>query len=319
MVDPKPSPSLSHESYFFTVELKRLVTKHLFPVLRHPKGLTGAELSRLEAVNLARSDFRNYFEFNRDWDFFRLDTELRTLFPRLFAYLDGRPKLLNRSYDSSQDSRYKYLPPYLLCIRSHKEIAVASGVDFPTGEVIFEKVKAGKRPSRDESDIIFVTRDNIPLKVVEQWTQSASKGKRRAVRSSSMSDSDVASSFTSSRLAGSDSELDAPQQPPIMRLKRRCVATPPGIASEISATTGVPATIASGWGQDMIDLTTTNDDHCDTDHDSDIHMASVSGAPTVTATPPAPTLSLAQPPVSGSFTVDESLTNPWKSDRTFTF
>ena len=66
-------------------------------------------------------------------------------------------KIINRNYDSSQDSCYKYLPPYLLCIRSHKKIAVVSGVDFPTGETVFEKVKAGKRPARDEAELIFST------------------------------------------------------------------------------------------------------------------------------------------------------------------
>ena len=45
--------------------------EHLFPVLHRSKSLTNAELSRLEAINLAHSDFHNYFEFNRDWDFLK--------------------------------------------------------------------------------------------------------------------------------------------------------------------------------------------------------------------------------------------------------
>ena len=218
--------------------------KHLFPIPRRSKGLTSAELSRLEAVSLAQSDFRNYFEFDRDWDFFRLDAELRTLFPRLFSYFDRCPKVcahllafflllliyykvINKDYESSQDSRFKYLPPYLLCLRSHKEIAVVSGINFPTGEVVFEKVKAGKRPARDEAELIFgmvlhplassvliytmvcilVTRDVIPHRVVEEWTRSTSKGKGRRNAVDSSSDSDIAD--FASRRAGSDSEADS--------------------------------------------------------------------------------------------------------------
>ena len=180
--------------------------KHLFPIPCHSKGLTSAELSRLEAVSLARSDFHNYFEFDRDWDFLCW-MQNSTLFPRLFSYFDRCPKVcahllafflllliydkvINKDYESSQDSHFKYLPPYLLCLRSHKEIAVVSGINFPTGEATFEKVKAGKRPARDEAELIFgmvlhplassvliytmvcilVTRDVIPHRVVEEWT-----------------------------------------------------------------------------------------------------------------------------------------------------
>ena len=63
--------------------------KHLFPVPCRSKGLTNAELSRLEAINLARSDFRNYFEFDRDWDFSKVDSKLRSLFTGLFSYFDS--------------------------------------------------------------------------------------------------------------------------------------------------------------------------------------------------------------------------------------
>ena len=38
--------------------------KHLFPVPYRSKGPTNAELSRLEAINLAHSNFHNYFEFD---------------------------------------------------------------------------------------------------------------------------------------------------------------------------------------------------------------------------------------------------------------
>ncbi|KAF9229012.1 hypothetical protein BS17DRAFT_763637 [Gyrodon lividus] len=165
--------------------------KHLFPDIHCPKGLSSVKLSRLQAVNLVCSDFCNYFEFNQDWDFFRLDAKLRTLFPHLFAYLNDCSKVLNQ----------EYLPFYLLYIRSQKEIAVFSGVNFPTGKNTFEKVKAGKRPSRDKSNI------------VQQWAQPSSKGKRKVAGPYLESDSDVvinsdldvASSFAF-RIAGSESD-----------------------------------------------------------------------------------------------------------------
>lgn len=72
--------------------------------------------------------------------------------------------MFNVSYNTSGmvGRQYKYLPPYLLCLRSHKEVVVAGGVEFPDGEVLFQKLKAGKRPSRDESEIIFG-------KMLETW------------------------------------------------------------------------------------------------------------------------------------------------------
>jgi len=63
--------------------------EHLFPVLHRSKSLTNAELSRLKAINLAHSDFRNYFEFDRDWDFPKVDSKLRSLFTGLFSYFDN--------------------------------------------------------------------------------------------------------------------------------------------------------------------------------------------------------------------------------------
>lgn len=70
-------------------------------------------------------------------------------------------KVINTAYSDSQDPHYKYLPPYLLCIRSYKEITIVGGVDFPIGEIIYEKVKAGKRPSRDEAELIFGVCKNL--------------------------------------------------------------------------------------------------------------------------------------------------------------
>ncbi|KAI6000149.1 hypothetical protein F5J12DRAFT_784462 [Pisolithus orientalis] len=57
----------------------------------------------------------------------------------------------SQRYDSSkQDPCYKSLPPYHLCVKSHSEVAITSGADFPTGEIIYEKVKAGKLAESDD-------------------------------------------------------------------------------------------------------------------------------------------------------------------------
>ncbi|KAF8833898.1 hypothetical protein BDN67DRAFT_985722 [Paxillus ammoniavirescens] len=244
--------------------------------------------------------FRDYFEFNRDWDFFRLDAELHTLFPCLFAYLDSCSKMLNQGYDSSQDARYKYLPPYLLCIRSQKKITIASSISFPTGEIVFEKVKAGKRPSWDESDVIFGKSFVSPAIIVEQWAQSASKGKRKAAEPSSEpkskvtidSDLDVASNFAS-RIAssGSDNEYEFSR-----------------IESDVMESEPEPPTI---------DLTEI-DDYPNLNAGSDIHMASSPEPPAATA-PSTPAMLPLRPPLSGSFAVGESLNNPWKPNHTFNF
>ena len=65
----------------------------------------------------------------------------------------------------------------------------------------------------------------------------------------------------------------------------------------------------------MIDLT---EDH--SDPGADVFMTlSVPGPSTGTAPSTPLNTTIVQPPPSGSFTVDESLTNPWKSGRIFTF
>ncbi|KAI6041798.1 hypothetical protein EDC04DRAFT_2601430 [Pisolithus marmoratus] len=171
---------------------------YLFPVIWCPKAPSTADISRLEALGLAHTNFRNYFQFNHDWDFPQLDGVLRSLFPTLFEYLDTQEKATNYSYSSSkQDACYKYLPPYHLCVKSCRDVAIASGVDFLTGEVIYTKVKAGKRPSHDDSEIFFVTHDKIPYSVLEQWkscTATKGAGKRKAVY---ISDSDTDGDFAS--------------------------------------------------------------------------------------------------------------------------
>ena len=80
------------------MDINELSLKHLFPVPCRSKGLTSAELSRLEAIGLARSGFCDYFEFNRDWDFARMDVEFHTLFTRLFLHLDQCPKVCLSRY-----------------------------------------------------------------------------------------------------------------------------------------------------------------------------------------------------------------------------
>ena len=51
------------------MDINELSLKHLFPVPRHSKGLTSAELSRLEAIGLARCHAPNWFSaVNMDKD-----------------------------------------------------------------------------------------------------------------------------------------------------------------------------------------------------------------------------------------------------------
>lgn len=66
---------------------------NLFPVIRQPTVLTSAQLSRLEAAGLARSNFRSYFTFNREWSWTQVDNMLHGEFPRLFEVLDTQPKV----------------------------------------------------------------------------------------------------------------------------------------------------------------------------------------------------------------------------------
>ncbi|KAH7903564.1 hypothetical protein BJ138DRAFT_1107565, partial [Hygrophoropsis aurantiaca] len=197
---------------------------------------SAAELSRLETLNLARTDFRNYYSIHRDWDYFRLDSELRSLFPRLFEHLDRQPKVFNKAYDGTQDSGYKYMSPYLLCVKSQSEIAI-SGIDFPTGEDIYEKVKAAQ-----------VTCNEISRKVLKNWKHGAKKGKKVVVdNTTSESETESQATGFESRLADSDSELNEEQ--PVHRLKH-CRLNDSDVFGETSESVPVASTSAT-----TIDLT----------------------------------------------------------------
>ncbi|KAI6109407.1 hypothetical protein EDD16DRAFT_1519336 [Pisolithus croceorrhizus] len=103
--------------------------------------LTSAQLSRLEAAGLAHSNFHSYFQFNWKWTWPQVDNMLCGEFSQLFEVLDTHLKVANPNYNMTGmvGRQYKYLPPYLLCLCSHKEIVVAGGAEFPDGEVLFQK------------------------------------------------------------------------------------------------------------------------------------------------------------------------------------
>ncbi|KAI6016755.1 hypothetical protein EDC04DRAFT_2608259 [Pisolithus marmoratus] len=81
---------------------------YLFPVIWCPKAPSTADISRLEALGLARANFHDYFQFNHDWDFPQLDGVLRSLFPTLFEYLDTQEKATNYSYSSITHDKIPY-------------------------------------------------------------------------------------------------------------------------------------------------------------------------------------------------------------------
>ncbi|KIO03456.1 hypothetical protein M404DRAFT_620851 [Pisolithus tinctorius Marx 270] len=277
---------------------------HLFPVIRCSKAPSTAEFSRLEALGLARANFHKYFHFHCDWDFPQLDEELHSLFPQLFAYLDSQPKAINHRYDSSkQDPCYKYLPPYHLCVKSRSEVAIASGADFPTGEIIYKKVKAGKRPSHDDSEILFITHNRIPNSVLEQWKYPMIKatGKRKAAY---LSDSDTNQKFAS-RLAGSDDEFDAPVSPSKHRPKRLQVMRFTDSSDDMLTTPAMTPI--------MIDLSGP-----DTEMGESAGTSAPAELPPPTA-PSTPVMSPARALQNNSFVIDDTITDPWKVNRTFHF
>lgn len=277
---------------------------HLFPVIRCSRAPSATDLTRLEALGLAHANFRDYFQFNRDWSFSQVDSYLHSLFPTLFAYLDSQPRTINPGYSSLQASCYRYLPPYHLCVKSRKEVAIASGADFPDGELIYAKVRARKRPSHEDSELFLVTRHKIPYTVLEQWkpcpvTKLASKaaGKRKAIV---LSDTESDDTNFASRVADSDGELDAPlsfTQHPSKRL--RVTETPPAF-TESSVRTSHDAGMEATMGTPQ-----------PPSPDSPLPAMTVPATPEAESAP--------RPPNSSSFTIDESIANPWKAHRTFKF
>ncbi|KAI6151524.1 hypothetical protein BKA82DRAFT_4100226 [Pisolithus tinctorius] len=138
---------------------------HLFPVIRCSRAPSATDLTRLEALGLAHANFRDYFQFNRDWSFSQVDSYLHSLFPTLFAYLDSQPRATAVYRPPATDT----FPPYHLCVKSRKEVAIASGADFPDGELIYAKVRARSDPPMRDSELFLVTRHKIPYTVLEQW------------------------------------------------------------------------------------------------------------------------------------------------------
>ncbi|KAI5984835.1 hypothetical protein EDD15DRAFT_2374738 [Pisolithus albus] len=307
-------PSLDEDS-----DLSEPTLANLFPVIRQSIALTSAQLSRLEAAGLARSNFRSYFQFNWEWTWPQVDSMLHGEFSQLFEVLDTHPKVANPNYNTSGmvGRQYKYLPPYLLCLRSHKEIVVAGGAEFPDGEVLFQKVKAGKRPSRDESEIILVTRNEIPLKLIAQWIKKQhlkGKGKHKAEAHSSAEE-------TESQLwPKSDNGSDTDEQilSPISHcLKKHRIHEALDTDSEQAGPLHAgPSTLAStSAGPETIDLT---DGAMDTTPVNDEVSPVLPDAPPTTP-PLTPIQATSQPAPSSSFTIDTTLTNPWKGNRTFLF
>lgn len=66
---------------------------HLFLDIRQSKAPSTAEISRFEALGLARANFCDHFQFNHNWEFTQLDSELHSLFPDLFSHLNSQPKV----------------------------------------------------------------------------------------------------------------------------------------------------------------------------------------------------------------------------------
>ncbi|KAI6046306.1 hypothetical protein EDC04DRAFT_2887995 [Pisolithus marmoratus] len=275
--------------------------------------LTSAQLSRLEAAGLARSNFCSYFDFNWEWTWPQVDDMLHGEFPQLFEVLNTQTKVANANYNmrGMVGRQYKSLPPYLLCLCSHREIVVAGGVEFPNGELLFQKVRAGKRPSRDESEIIFVTHDEIPLKLIAQWIKKQNlkgKGKHRAETDSSAEDTESQPVWPKS---DSGDNVDDPILSPISHsLKRR------HIDAHDSDTEQAGPSHTGLLQHETIDLTGGLMDDVTSDGAEDSSLLPDAQALTLPSTP---TQTMTLPAPSSSFTIDTSLANPWKGNCTFQF
>ncbi|KAI5987974.1 hypothetical protein EDC04DRAFT_2912697 [Pisolithus marmoratus] len=223
-------------------------------------------------------------------------------FPQLFEVLNTQTKVANANYNTRGmvGGQYKSLPPYLLCLHSHREIVVAGGVEFPDGELLFQK-----------SEIIFVTRDEVPLKLIAQWIKkqhSKGKGKHRAETDSSAEDTESQPVWPKS---DSGDDVNDPILSPISHSLKRCC-----IDAHDSDTEQAGPLHTGLLQHETIDLTgglmddVTSDGAEDSSLLPDAQALTLPSTPTQTTTLPAP---------SSSFTIDTSLANPWKGNRTFQF
>ena len=106
---------------------------------------TVADIQILEIVGLAITDYVTGIPINKAWSFSLLDLELRKHFPQLFIYLDALPKTPNPNYKEHQEDIYRYLPPYHLCVKEKRKIAIAPGTEFPDGPSVVQNEKPNKR------------------------------------------------------------------------------------------------------------------------------------------------------------------------------
>ncbi|KAI6107386.1 hypothetical protein EDD16DRAFT_1712448 [Pisolithus croceorrhizus] len=309
-------PSLNED-----LDLSEPTLANLFPVICQSIALTSAQLSRLEAAGLAHSNFHLYFQFNWEWTWPQVDSMLHSEFLQLFEVLDTHPKVANPNYNTSGmvGRQYKYLPPYLLCLCSHKEIVVAGGAEFPDGEVLFQKVKAGKWPSRDESEIILVTHNEIPLKLITQWIKKQhlkGKGKHKAETDSSAEETESQLWPKSDNGDNTDEQILSPISYCLKRHPIHVRSEALNTDSEQAGPLHAGPTLASmNAGPETINLT---DGEMDTTPVNDKVSPVLPDVPPTTP-PLTPIQTTNQPAPSSSFTIDTSLMNPWKGNHTFQF
>ncbi|KAG1893885.1 uncharacterized protein F5891DRAFT_1195800 [Suillus fuscotomentosus] len=307
----------------------------LTPVLRNPQAPTLVEVQTLEVMRLAITDYVDGIIISKNWSFELFDLELRKFFPRLFLYLDALPKLTNLDYEEDQDEIFQYLPQYYLCVKEKRRIVIPPGIQFPDGSSVARNARMNSRGGFRENVVILVTRQSIPLSVLQGWAKS--KGKEKATLSSSSAyhgrtESESISSDSEDSSTSSESSLSQPPR----KTKSHRVSTETDdeiMPASDSETISESATI--------VDLTASDDEYTGDffgsfsldNHDvvaepeapveADLTpLEPVSSSPLQASVSFVIDPSLDNPPTlqaSGSFVLDTSIDNPWEGNRLFNF
>ncbi|KAG2126368.1 uncharacterized protein EDB93DRAFT_1109664 [Suillus bovinus] len=82
--------------------------------------------------------------------------------------------MTNPDYEEDQDEIFQYLPQYYLCIKEKRKIIIPPGIQFPDGSAVARNAKMNTRGRLWENVVILVTRQSIPLQVLQGDSEDSS-------------------------------------------------------------------------------------------------------------------------------------------------
>ncbi|KAF4582645.1 hypothetical protein EYR40_002568 [Pleurotus pulmonarius] len=272
------------------------------PLLRLPEDNSRVpdklKLLLLKQQGLALVDRENGIPFEADESWVAVDRRLRGYFPAVWDHFD------NLEYGPEANHSDEFQSRWLVCMRIQRRVHVMPNVDFPEGADLDESSRVN-RSGFKERTLLLTTRDPIPQSLIRQWAPGQwSQTKTETALNTAASSSTIPSvtvtlslkrkasalSVTSNS-SGADQESGPPRK---YHTRSRSAAVVSASNSTVAVATAVDAEaeLATDLGSDHDD-----DDMADATWHSN-------------PTPPATRSPLLLAEMS-SFTIDDSIPNPW--------